>query len=145
MWIVIRIFFANLLCYNVFCHKYHMEAFSADSCKERHTILMTWNTTPAVGKSDVHCRTFMVAVVWDSVSAELWLLTGFIVHTPTCQMTDEWIRGCSWIILAGGRGGSTGRKVRSAPLSQQQFPIQNLWLNSATKRLVYDTNKETNN
>jgi len=96
--------------------------FFADSCLKRPRMLMKWTTTPTVEKSDVHWRKFIVAVVWDSVSVELWLLTGFIVHMPTCQMTDEWIQSCSWIIVAGGRGGSTGSKARSAPLSQQQIP-----------------------
>ena len=96
--------------------------FFSDSCLKRPTMLMKWTTTPTVGKSDVHWRKFIVAVVWDSVFVELWFMTGFVVHMPTCQMTDGWIQSCSWIIFAVGRGGSTGSKARSTPLSQQQIP-----------------------
>jgi len=100
-----------------------MEDIFEDSCKERHTMLMTWTIIPTVGDIYVHCRKFIVAVVWDSVSVELWLLTGFIVQPDDRRMTTE-IQLNNTCPGEGG-GGSTGSKARSAPLSQQQIPHSN--------------------
>ena len=120
--------------------------FFADSCKKRHTKLMTWTNEPP------HPLFDKVMFIEENLLLRwcdrLFLCNCGFWRDPlfTCQMTEEWIRSYGLIFARGWGGwGYCEQSVFSTTQSTTNPPFIPLWLNSATKRLVNDTDKETNN